>query len=232
MKKLPFIILALFFSISINSQTVEEVIKYHIEAKGGIEKWQELKSFVMQCNSEMRGAEFPVKITIKQNFGFRFDMQIMGMDCYMVIGPKGGFSFFPIQGQSEPSSMPDDQYKSMKEKMDIQGDFINYEEKGTKFVLEEREKVDDQECYVLNCIRKDASQVKYYINSKTYLVVKEIQKTTVEGEEKDISIKYGDYKNIDGYVLPMSMTNPMGGDMKIEKYIINSDISDNMFIVK
>jgi hypothetical protein len=62
--------------------------------------------------------------------------------------------------------------------------------------------------------------------------VKELSKTEVEGEEKEVAATYSDYKTIDGYVLPMAMTSPMQGELKVSKYTINAELKPELFELK
>lgn len=224
--------IALFCISNYSAQTAAEIIEMNLKARGGKEKILSLKNMKMECISNRQGMEFPVTLTFAHNLGFRLDMQIMGMDCFMLINNKAAYSFFPMRGQASPEAMPEEMHKTMISRLDIHGDFIDYEAKGISYTVMPEEKIDDQVCYVLLSKSKEGKEKTVYLNKETKLVVKEISKTEVEGEEKEVAATFSDYKTIEGYVLPMAMTSPMNGDLKVSKYIINSEIKPEIFEVK
>ena len=128
--------------------------------------------------------------------------------------------------------MPEELHKGMIARLDIQGDFVDYKEKGANFKLLPEEKLDDQPCYVLLSTNKEGKEKTIYIDKKTNLVIKDISKTEVEGEEREVASTYSDFQTIDGYVLPMTLSSPINGDMKVSKYIINTALKPELFEVK
>ena len=232
MNKLMLLTYILCMSLALHSQSVDEIIALNLKARGGEEKIRGLKTMVMECVSNRQGMEFPVKLSFANKVGFRLDMQIMGMDCFMLINEKAAYNYFPMRGQAKPEAMPEELHKGMIARLDIQGDFVDYKEKGANFKLLPEEKLDDQPCYVLLSTNKEGKEKTIYIDKKTNLVIKDISKTEVEGEEREVASTYSDFQTIDGYVLPMTLSSPINGDMKVSKYIINTALKPELFEVK
>lgn len=227
------ILVSFLFNISnFSAQTATEIIEMNLKARGGKEKILSLKNMKMECISNRQGMEFPLTLTFSHKQGFRMDMQIMGMDCFMLINNKAAYSYFPMRGQASPEAMPDEAHKAMIARLDIHGDFIDYESKGISFSVLPEEKLDERVCYVLLSKSKEGKEKTIYLDKETKLIVKEISKTEVEGEEKEVAATYSDYKTIDGFVLPMAMTSPMQGDLKVSKYTINAELKAEMFELK
>lgn len=232
MNKILLLTSVLFISIAVHSQSVEDIIAMNLKARGGEAKIRGLNTMVMECVSNRQGMEFPVKLSFANKVGFRLDMQIMGMDCFMLINQKAAYNYFPMRGQAKPEAMPEEMHKGMLARLDIQGDFIDYKEKGINFKLLPEEKIDDIPCYALLSINKEGKEKTIYIDKKTNLVIKEITKTEVEGEERELASTYSDFQIVDGYVLPMTLSSSMQGDMKVSKYSINIALEDTLFSVK
>ena len=148
----------LFNVSSFSAQSVEEIIALNLKARGGEDKIRGLKTMVMECVSNRQGMEFPVKLSFANKVGFRLDMQIMGMDCFMLINEKAAYNYFPMRGQAKPEAMPEELHKGMLSRLDIQGDFIDYKEKGVNFKLLPEEKLDDQTCYVILSTNKEGKE--------------------------------------------------------------------------
>ena len=232
MRRIAFFLIAFFCIANYSAQTATEIIEMNIKARGGKEKILSLKNMKMECISNRQGMEFPLTLTFSHKQGFRMDMQIMGMDCFMLINNKAAYSYFPMRGQASPEAMPDEAHKAMIARLDIHGDFIDYESKGISFSVLPEEKLDERVCYVLLSKSKEGKEKTIYLDKETKLIVKEISKTEVEGEEKEVAATYSDYKTIDGFVLPMAMTSPMQGDLKVSKYTINAELKAEMFELK
>jgi hypothetical protein len=222
----------LFGSISFSAQTSADIIEMNLKARGGKEKIQSLKNMVMECVSNRQGMEFPLKLTFAHKVGFRMDMQIMGMDCFTLVNSKAAYSFFPMRGQAKPEAMPEAMHKSMLARLDLHGDFIDYEAKGISYAVMPEEKVDEKLCYVLLSKNKEGKEKTIFISKESKLVVKEITKAEVEGEEREFVSTYSDFKLVDGFLLPTTLSSPMNGDMTVTKYSINSDVKPELFELK
>lgn len=229
------ILILVSFLVSISNfsaQTATEIIEMNLKARGGKEKILSLKNMKMECISNRQGMEFPVTLTFSHKQGFRMDMQMMGMDCFMMINNKAAYSYFPIRGQAKPEAMPEEAHRKMLSRLDLHGDFIDYDAKEISFSVLPEDKFDNQVCYVLLSKSKEGRLKTIYLNKETKMIVKEVSKIEVEGEETEVVATYSDYKTIDGFVLPMAMTSPMQGDIKVSKYTINAELKAEMFELK
>src|SRR5664279_2284293 len=133
MKRLPLclmIVIASLCSIHIHAQTLDEIINKNIEAMGGKEKLLALNSVSMEATMNINGQEIPVKIIQLNDEGEKVTMTMNGMDNYTIQTKDSGWNYFPIQGQTKPEIVPSAVIQETSDGLDIQGSFINYEEKG------------------------------------------------------------------------------------------------------
>jgi hypothetical protein len=231
MKKIILSALTLVLAISMQAQTLDQIIGKHIAAQGGIEKLKKLKSVVMECTINAQGAEMPVKISIGHNRGFRMDMTIMGMDNYMICNLKDGYKYFPIGGQKEPEALPADAVKGMAGQFDLEGEFINSKEKGITLTLQGEEDVDGTMCHKIFCVMPDKTEKRIYIDKESNQRIKDVTKTVVNGKDEESIAEYSNFQTIDGYTMAMEMTGPMG-PMKVKKYTFNTELPDSTFQLK
>jgi carbonic anhydrase len=63
MKKILLLVIAITASISVNSQTAEEIIANYFENTGGIENWAKLEGIKMSAKVNQGGMEIPLEIT-------------------------------------------------------------------------------------------------------------------------------------------------------------------------
>src|SRR5450631_3953238 len=133
MKRLPLclmILIASLCSIHIQAQTLDEIINKNIEAMGGKEKLLALNSISMEGTLSINGQNIPVKIIQLNNKGQKITLTINGMVNYTIQTKDSGWNYLPIQGQTKPEVTPSAVIKEGSDGLDIQGSFINYEEKG------------------------------------------------------------------------------------------------------
>lgn len=217
-------------AFQMKAQTLDEVINKNIEARGGKEAISKLKSMVTECEIDAGGQKIPMKLYASHNKGFRMEMTMMGMDNYMVANTKEGASFFPIQGQKGPEAMPAEMVASMQSSFDLAGEFIGWKEKGLKLELQGEEEVEGTMCFKILCVYPNKKEKRFFIDKESYQIIRENEKFEVNGKEMDGNQDFGNFKKVDGYTLPFSMSGQMGA-MKVTKYTINSELKDTLFQV-
>lgn len=219
---------ALLFT-NTQAQTVDEVINSHITAMGGKEKLESLKSVRMTGSMSTQGIDISMTMTRSHMAGFRLDMDIMGSSNYQMMNATEGWVFMPVMGMTEPKKMEDDQYKSASSQLDIQGALLNYKDKGTTVELVGKEKVENAEAYKLKLTMKSGKVVTYFLDAKTYFLIKTSSKQNVQGEEMDMETTFADFKqNADGYWFPYSTTS-MQGTITFDKIETNIKVEDTLF---
>ena len=67
MKKILLLAIAIVASISVNSQTAEEIIANYFENTGGIENWAKIEGIKMSAKVNQGGMEIPLEITQLKN---------------------------------------------------------------------------------------------------------------------------------------------------------------------
>lgn len=231
MKHMILALTVVCMAFGLQAQKLEEIIAKNLEARGGLEKLMKLENVSMEAAMNANGMELPIKMTVAQDKGMKMEMTIMGMDNYMVVNPKEGYMYFPVQGQTKPEPMPEDQMKGMKDAFDLQGEFINYDKKGIKLEYQGEEDVDGTMCYKILCVMKDKKEKRIFIDKESNLVIKEISKAEVNGKEMEVPQEYSNYKNVDGYMMAHDMTMGMG-PAKIKTIKVNQKLADDFFTVK
>ncbi|MFN8246215.1 MAG: hypothetical protein U0T56_07530 [Ferruginibacter sp.] len=231
MKPVKFLAMAFAALLFTNTQaqTVDDVVNSHITAMGGKEKLESLKSVRMTGSMSTQGVDISMTMTRSHLIGFRLDMDIMGSSNYQMLNATEGWVFMPVMGMTEPKKMEDDQYKSASSQLDIQGALLNYKDKGTTIELLGKDKVDNAEAYKLKLTLKSGKVVTYFLDAKTYFLIKTASKQNVQGEEMDMETTFADFKqNADGFWFPYSTTS-MQGTITFDKIETNVKVEDSLF---
>ena len=211
------------------SQTANDVVNKYITAMGGKQKLSSLKTVRKEGSMSVQGTDIGMAITIKHLAGMRVDISAMGTENYEIITPAKGITFMPVQGMSEPSVMPDEQVKATLRQLDLEGSFVNYEEKGTTVELIGTENVDGENCYNLKVTDKNNLITNYFISINTSFILKTSGKRVMNGEDIDVLTTYSNYKqNAEGFWFPYSISN-MRGTTDFSKIDTNIPIDDSIF---
>ena len=230
-------ILGVVFVQFTQGQTVDDVINKYLDARGGKDKLNAIKSIYMEGARQMMGNEIPVKITIVAGKLFRTDFEFSGVGYYTITTPTEGWSFTPMRGTTaEP--IPADRLKGMQGQMDIAGALADYAKKGSKVELLPKETVNGTECYKIKLTQSDAKEVTYFIDMKTNLLLESKQVAKVmnrEGKQMDREVitDFSDYKAVDGVLFPHTIANPGtgqgGGSTTFDKIELNKEVDAAMY---
>jgi Peptidase family M23 len=98
-----------------------------------------------------------------------------------------------------------------------------------------KEKIGEKEMIVLEFLPKPDSPERFHFDPNTFLLLRESRALPRETPEEDAGqmvIEYGDYKNVDGWMVPFTFTQTIPGQVltvKIDQYRINTQIADTTF---
>ena len=224
-----FFLVFLFTTVITNAQTVEEIITKHVEATGGAEAWRKINTIRMEGTMTVRGADLTVALTTLHGKGFRQDITVMGMSGYQIITPAAGWNFMPFQGQTQVESMTAEDVKESQDELDATGDLVDYKEKGKTVELAGKDDVDGTECFKLLVTGKGGKLKTFFIDPKSYFVIRVIEKVKANGQELEQTTNYSGFKKIpEGIVIPMSVTLPFG-ELKVTKVEVNKPVDESIF---
>jgi hypothetical protein len=237
MKTIKFLtlsILAISLTAISFAQTADELINKHIEAIGGKENWKKVNSMRSEATLSTQGIDIPVVITQVHNIGMKQEFTVMGMSGYSIIGVDGGWNFNPMQGQQKPEPITQDELNIGKEQLDLQGEFLDYKEKGHNVELLGNEDVDGTSCYKLKLTRKSGREATYLLDPKTLYIIRAISKMTANGQEIESTINLSNYQKLPaGIVVPFTMENTMlPAPINMNKIEVNVAVDQSIFKVQ
>lgn len=233
MRKFALGFLALAVSGTMFAQTADEVVNKHIEAIGGKDNWKKINAMRMEASVNAQGMDVPVIIHQVHNKASKQEYTVMNMTGYSIVTTDGGWNFNPFQGQQSPEPMTADEVKVAQDGLDIQGEMLDYKDKGHSVELMGKEDVDGTECYKLKLVRKSGRESIYLVDPKTYYVVRTQTKVTVNGQEVNQVINMSNYQKLpEGIVIPMTMENGAApAPINVTKVEVNPKIDESIFKV-
>jgi len=222
------------FIASAPAQTVDELIAKNIQARGGMEKLKAAQSMKMTGKMMMQGGmEAPFVLQSKRPELARMDLTIQGMTMVQAYDGQTAWWIMPFAGSKDPEKMPEEQAKDMKEQADFDGTLVNYKDKGHAVELIGKEDMEGTEVYKLKVTLKNGDLRYVYLDAENFLELKWTGKRKQQGAEIEVDTFFGDYKTVNGLVLPHSFESKVKGQtamqMSIEKVEIDVPMDEAIF---
>ncbi|WP_420147996.1 outer membrane lipoprotein-sorting protein [Spirosoma sp.] len=223
--------IAVCASLSVNAQTVDEIVDKHVAAIGGMDKLSNVKTLYIERSLAVQGMEIPSKSTILVGKAMRNESSVMGNSMVQVVDGTTGWMIRPAMmgGSGDPEDMPADQLKQQVGQLDPFGPLVNYKAKGNQIELVGKEKVDGKDAYHLKVTTKEGQTIDDYLDANTYLISK--VKMTMNGQAGEIL--FSNYKDKDGikFANTMEMASPQGGNITFttEKITVNGPVDEAIF---
>ena len=224
----------LFCTVTVSSQTADEIINKYIQAVGGTDLLTKITSVYTESTMDVMGMQGTIKTTTLNGKGMKQVMDISGSLISTCYTDKGGWSINPMAGGTSAVDMPEGQYNSGKEQIIVGAPFINYAEKGYKAELIGTEAVGNINAYKINMTSPENISSLYYFDPNTSYLIKSVQEIEMEGQMIDNVINYSDYRQTDGYLAPYKMEMVIAGgqftmSMTVTKVELNKPVDEAIF---
>jgi hypothetical protein len=192
--------------------TVDEIVAHHVKARGGLDKIKAVKT--MKFTGTMAigpGMEAPFVMEQARPNMQRMEFTIQGMTGIQAFDGKTGWAVMPFMGKKDPEAMSADDSKQMLDDSDFDGALVDYKEKGHTVELVGKEQVEGADVYKLKITMKSGSVRTVYIDAESWLEIKTEAKRTVRGTEIEGETIMGDYKEVNGLMMPFSVAQGAKG---------------------
>lgn len=229
------VLLCLFINaLFANSQTVDELIQNYSEAIGGADKLMEINSIKYTGKFSGNGTDIPITITLKRDGKARMEMIYQGMSMIRACDGNVGWTVNPFNGNKEAERLPPEDVKDLEKRAELEGELINYKEKGYKAEYLGMDDFEGTEVYKIRIKDKDGDMTYYYIDASNYLLLKDNSKRKLGEKEIKSKTLYGNYQKVNGVMYPMSVEyidGDAGSGQKLifEKIETNVNVNDDIF---
>jgi hypothetical protein len=231
MKKALTVLTALIVASScMVAQTADDIIKKNIDAMGGADKLNSIKTIYMEDSINGGGIKIPLKTWIINKKAARAEFSFSGMTGFQIQRMDSGWGFMPFQGQTKPEPMTADEINKGKQDLYVTDAFVNYKDKGYKVTYEGKDETEGSEAYKIKVTITDSVSETYFIDPDTYYVIQVKSKETVNGKTVESTETRSDYKKTaDGYIFPMETNSTGQGDMRTYVVKVNVPMDDKIF---
>jgi hypothetical protein len=215
------------------AQTADEIVAKHISAIGGTDNWKKINNMRQEATLSVQGMDIPVVITALHNKATKQEYTVMGMTGYSIITSEGGWNFNPMQGQTKPEPITQDELKYGKDNLDLQGDFVDYKAKGHAIQLMDKEDIEGVECLKVKLTRKSGNESIFFFDPKTYYIVRTSSKMSANGQEVESVVNMSNYQKLpEGIVIAYTIeSTAVPAPITVTKVIVNGKIDEAVFKV-
>ncbi len=233
---LTFSCVATIYAEDSKPMSADELVAKNIEAKGGAQAIQNLKSLKLSGKLLVNGGQlqFGFVQTKKQPGEVRTDATVQGMTITTAYDGKEGWKIYPLQGRKDPEKMSVDDCKSLIEDSEIAGPLPAAKESGNTVSYLGREDVDGTNAYKLKVTRKNGDTNFVYLDPDAFLDIRIVSQRIEQGAQIETETDLGDYEKIGGVFVPFAIE---AGDrhstdkqkIVVEKAEPNIEIDDATF---
>jgi hypothetical protein len=222
------------FPLNADAQTVDEVIAKNIEARGGLDKLQSVRSIRTTAKYTQGSFRADFRQENKRADKVREEIIIQGMAQVQAYDGKTGWQISPFGGRKDPELLSQDDLKSLAVDADMDGPLIRYKEKGHKAELIGHDSMEGTDCFKIQLSMKNGDVRYYYLDADSYLELKVEIQTTIRGALQESELYYGDYEQVNGIYYPFTIEQAQKGSssraqISVEKIEQNISLEDTLF---
>lgn len=244
-------------ALQVKAQTADEVISKNIEAMGGKDKLNSIRTLYIEATAvTQNGMEISTKTWKVKDKLYRQEINFGMGSVETIVTPSKGWAASP-RSNGEFKPMTDEQLKMSQGQMDPAGPFVDYASKGGKAELDGKDTVNGKECYKVKLTNAAGQEVVYSIDEQTYYILRETRKMPAgmggggmgggqpgggagggrrgggdasgDGRSGNFKMEFSDYqKTPEGYIFPYTIVaGGFGAKSSIEKIEINKPVDES-----
>jgi outer membrane lipoprotein-sorting protein len=234
--KLVLTILFCVLPLPLAAQTVDEIVKKAIEARGGLDKIKSVQSERISGQVSLaQGVDGTVVLELQRPHKLHSEITLEGKKIVRVYdGVSAGWMINPFTGNSDAQPMSAEELKSMPDEADLDGPLVDYKAKGSEIELAGKEDLDGKPVYRLKLTSKNGEARTYFIDAATFLTAKWEGLRKISDQQLPWESSLSDYRQIEGLKFPFKIDQGSPGTdfrqtLTIEKIELNPKIDDSHF---
>ncbi len=226
------------FTAPTRPQSVEDVLVAHYEAIGGLEAWRNVRSIrgTGTLTLVAFGIEGPFTTTVKRPLMRHMEYRLQGMTGVQAFDGEvawvSGVAALQFSGTPDPMVAGEELTVRLRERADLDGPLVGWEEDGHTVELVARGEVDGTDAFHLKVTLSSGHVEHVYLDAEHYLPLKTVSPRSIGGVVADITQVLGDYKEVGGLLIPFSLQfdSPTGRVvLAYEAIELDVELDDSLF---
>lgn len=238
-KTWSWLLACMLVAVASQAQDLDEILAKNYQARGGLEKIKAVKS--AKATGAMTagpGMEAPFTWEWKRPGMFRLSFTLQGQTGTQAYDGEHAWMYMPFMGKTEPELLSEDQAEDMKQQADFDGPLVDWQDKGYQVKLLGKEDAEGTEAWAVEVTLDNGDVLTTYLDADLYLEIMQKGKVKRGDAEIEAETTFGNYKEVEGLVMPFSITSrqvgaPSGQGMSqtitIDQVELDVDIPDSDF---
>jgi hypothetical protein len=229
------VLLLLFAGRVASAQTVDDVVRRYLQARGGVERLHSVRSLRLTGMMEIPGVPpAPFVMELKRPHLMRTEFDIEGRKGVRAYDGTNAWTQLPLPGEGPRPMSPEDAAEA-RDQADVDlSPLVDAAAKGFSIELAGKDRIPGGETWRL-IVRGAAGPPRtVHIDVKTHLVIATEESRQVEGTAVDFITNVGDYRIVQGLAFPFRIeVGPKGSldrqKLVLQKIEVNPPIDDARF---
>jgi len=235
MKKVFLPLLALLFlGGMLRAQTLDEVLAKYYQARGGLEKLRAVKARKMSGKILLTAQGLEMRMVIWQKHPDKMRVETLFQDKKIIQAFDGRKTWWIMPFLSEDAQeMPPEQGRQFRDQAEFEDPLLVYKAKGYPLELLGEEELRGTPVFKLKLTKANGKVIYFYLDAGSGIELESSWSMKAGESETRIEILYGNYRPVDGILMPLAIVNKVDGkiqvQMALEAIEMNPALEDALF---
>ncbi len=234
MKKLFLTITSLLVIVTLNAQSLEEIVnKYTVANK--LDKIASFKTIKITGKVSVMGMDMPVEMWMKYPNKLKTVTSMSGQEIINVFDGEKGYSINGMTGSTVPAEMSAEQAKTLLRSNNLfQNALADYLKNG-QLTLVGEDNVNGKPVYKIKAAVGEGTSAMLFIDKTSFLVLKTVSDVNQGGMAVQAESYPTDYTEVSGIMVPMKTTTSLSGMEMVTSFTkveVDIPMDDSIFKVK
>jgi hypothetical protein len=185
-----------------SAQTVDDVVRRYLEARGGLAKLRSVQSLRLTGTMELPGVSAPFVLELKRPRRMRTEFTVEGQRGIRAFDGVTAWEQLPLPGE-RPRTMSPEDAADARAQADVDfSPLVDAAAKGYAVELVGRDRLPGGETWKLVVRGPDGPPRTMHLDARTHLVVQTLDRRMLDGKEVEFVTELSDYRSVGGLVFP------------------------------
>jgi hypothetical protein len=213
-------LLLLAVGATARAQTVDDVVRRYLEARGGIVKLRTVQSLRLTGVMELSGVTAPFVLELARPGRMRTEFTVQGEKGVRAWDGKNAWEQLPLPGDRPRPMSPEDAADARAQADVDLSPLVDAAAKGYTIELVGRDRLPGGDTWKLLVRGSDVPPRTLQIDAKTHLVVQTVDTRSVDGHDVEFVTEVGDYRSVNGLAFPHRIEVGPKGSPERERLVI------------
>ncbi|NML35721.1 hypothetical protein HHL17_00800 [Chitinophaga sp. G-6-1-13] len=223
-------------SISLQAQTLTEILDKYTAALGGADKLKSIRTQYTEGEMTLdaqQGLKVPIRKWVKQDEAMRMEFDIQNTKNIQVVRKDVAWQLMPVTTNMNVEEIDPVVRKLMQPQLDVTGELFDIAGKGKKVELAGKDTLNGEPVYKLKVTTAEGVNGFAYLDANTFYLVKATNEIDINGRKAELVTRLSDYrKTVDGYAYPAQVdqsTADSNVKIRVSRVEMNQPMADSLF---